>query len=100
MRRTFLVAFKAEVAWRASKGDKTLPELVKRHKVHQIQVRERKKALLSRLPELFSDKRRTKEKCAKDEMAKLYEEMGRLKVERDLLNKADSFDGGAEARPG
>lgn len=87
MRRTFTAAFKAKVALEAVRGDKSLSELATRHEVHPSQIREWKKALLSGLPELFSDKRRTKEKRVEDETAKLYEEIGRLKVERDWLKK-------------
>jgi putative transposase len=94
MRRRFSGTFKAKVALEAVKGDKSLAELAAKYEVHGNQISQWKKALLSGLPDLFSDKRRKKEKRAEDETAKLYEEIGRLKVERDWLKKkADEFDG-------
>lgn len=94
MRRRFSGAFKAKVALEAVKGDKSLAELAAKYEVHANQISQWKKALLSGLPELFSDKRRKKEKCAEEDTAKLYEEIGRLKVECDWLKKkADELDG-------
>jgi putative transposase len=94
MRKTYTAAFKSKVALDAVKGDKSLSELAARHEVHPNQISQWKKALLASLPEVFSDKRRKKERRAEDETAKLYEEIGRLKVERDWLKKiADELDG-------
>jgi len=94
MRRRFSGSFKAKVALEAVKGDKSLAELAAKYEVHANQISQWKKALLTGLPEVFSDKRRKKEKRAEDETAKLYEEIGRLKVERDWLKKkADELDG-------
>ena len=67
----------------AVKGDKSLAELAAKYEVHANQISQWKKALLSGLPELFSDKRRKKEKRAAEDTAKLYEEICRLKVECD-----------------
>jgi len=93
MRRRFSGTFKAKVAMEAVKGDKSLAELAAKYEVHPNQVSQWKKDLLSGLPELFSDKRRKKEKRSEDETAKLYAEIGRLKVERDWLKKkADELD--------
>ena len=94
MRRRFSGTFKAKVALEAVKGDKSLAELAAKYEVHPNQISQWKKALLSGLPELFSDKRRKKEKRAEDDTSKLYEEIGRLKVESDWLKKkADEIDG-------
>lgn len=94
MRKTYTAGFKARVALEAVKGDRSVSELAARHEVHPSQIGQWRKALLAGLPELFSDKRRRKEKHAEDETAKLYEEIGRLKVERDWLKKkSDGFGG-------
>ena len=94
MRRSFTAAFKAKVALEAVKGDKSLAELAAKYEVHPNQISQWKKALLDGMTDLFSDKRRKKEKRAEDETARLYEEIGRLKIERDWLKKkADELDG-------
>lgn len=94
MRKSYPAAFKAKVALEAVKGDKSLAELAAKYEVHPNQIGQWRKALLAGLPELFGDQRRKKEKRAGDETAKLYEEIGRLKVERDWLKKkADELDG-------
>ena len=94
MRRSFTAAFKARVALEAVKGDKSLAELATKYEVHPNQISQWKKALLAGMPDLFSDKRRKKEQRAEDETARLYEEIGRLKIERDWLKKkADDLDG-------
>ena len=94
MRKTYTASFKAKVALEAVKGEKSLAELATKYEVHPNQIGQWKKAMLSGLPEVFSDRRRKKEKRAEDKTAKLYEEIGRLKVERDWLKKkADELDG-------
>jgi transposase len=94
MRKTYTAAFKSKLALEAVKGDKSLAELAAKYEVHPNQITQWKKALLAGLPEVFSDKRRKTERRAEDETAKLYEEIGRLKVERDWLKKkADELDG-------
>ena len=94
MRKSYTAAFKAKVALEAVKGDKSLAELAAKFEVHPNQIGLWRKALLAGLPEVFSDKRHKKEKRAEDETTKLYEEIGRLKIERDWLKKkADELDG-------
>ena len=94
MRKSYTTSFKAKVALEAIKGDKSLSELAAKYEVHPNQISQWKKTLLAGLPEVFSDKRRKKEKRAEDETARLYEEIGRLKIERDWLKKkADELDG-------
>jgi len=93
MRRNFSGSFKAKVALEAVKGDKSLAELAAQYEVHPNQISQWKKALLEGLPELFSDKRRKKEQRAEEDSAKLYEQIGRLTIERDWLKKkADELD--------
>ena len=43
--------------------------------------------MLEGLPDLFSDKRKKKAVKDEDERAKLYEQIGRLKIENDWLKK-------------
>jgi transposase-like protein len=92
MRKRHPAAFKAKVALEAVKGDRSLSELASRYEVHPTQIGQWRKALLSRLPEIFSAKRQREEVADEAEKARLYEEIGRLKVELDWLKK--KVDGG------
>jgi transposase len=87
MRKSYSAAFKAKVALEAVKGDRSLTELSSRYEVHPNQIGQWRKALLAGLPEVFSDKRRRQDEDAEVEKARLYEEIGRLKVELDWLKK-------------
>ena len=87
MRKSYSAAFKAKVALEAVKGDRTLAELASRYEVHANQIGQWRKALLAGLPEGFSDRRRRQEQNDDVEKARLYEEIGRLKVELDWLKK-------------
>ena len=81
--------FKSRVALAAAKGDKTLSELASKFKVHPTQISEWKKQLLERATELFQDGRKTKRKRAETEAQeeKLFEQIGRLKMEVEWLKK-------------
>lgn len=87
MRKTYTGDFKAKVALEAVKGERSLAELASRYEVHAAQISQWRKALLAGLPELFSEKRRRHEEDGEAEKSRLYEEIGRLKVELDWLKK-------------
>jgi len=92
MRKTYPAEFKAKVALEAVKGDRSLAELASRYEVHATQIGTWRQALLAGLPEVFSHKRRRKDENTEAEKSRLYEEIGRLKVELDWLKKkADGF---------
>jgi transposase len=87
VRKTYTSDFKAKVALEAVRGDHSLSELSSRYEVHQTMIGTWRKALLAGLPEIFSDKRRQKDEDSEEEKTRLYEEIGRLKVELDWLKK-------------
>ena len=87
MRKSYPAAFKAKVALEAVKGDRSLAELASRYEIHPTQIGQWRTALLSRVPEIFSAKRQREEAADEAEKARLYEEIGRLKVELDWLKK-------------
>ena len=87
MRKSYPSDFKAKVALEAVKGDRSLSELSSRYEVHANQIGQWRKALLAGLPEVFSDKRRRQDEDSEQDKARLYEEIGRLKVELDWLKK-------------
>ena len=84
-RRT--AAFKAKVALEAIRGEKTANELAGQYQLHPTQIAAWKKKVLEGLTELFADGRRKVRQNGEAEADKLYEEIGRLKVERDFLKK-------------
>lgn len=88
-RRTFSASFKAKVALEAAKEIKTVKDLSTQYELSPAQITDWKKHLVSSMPTLFESSK----KKAKDidqsvkEIARLYEEIGRLKMERDYLGK-------------
>jgi len=87
MRKTYPAEFKAKVALEAIKGIKSLSELASKYEVHPNQISQWKRILLEGVTESFSNKKKKKEKQNHDNTAKLYEQIGRLKVELDWLKK-------------
>ena len=92
MRRSFSADFKARVALEALKGDRTLAELASHYEVHPNQIRTWKKRLLEEMSGIFSDKRRKEKQVDEGDKAKLYEEIGRLKIENDWLKKKSGLN--------
>lgn len=86
-RKSYSGEFKARIALEAIREQKTINEIASAYGVHPNQVTQWKKQALKELPELFSD-RRVKSQLAEEELkAKLYQEMGQLKVELDWIKK-------------
>ena len=91
--KRYSAALKAKVALEAILGEKTDNELAGLYQVHPAQVAEWKKRALEGMPDLFEDRRqkpRRDEEALKD---RLYEEIGRLKVELDFLKKKSGLSG-------
>ncbi len=86
-RKKFSSTFKAKVALEALKGDKTANELASEYEIHVTQLNAWKKALNQGANELFSSKKARDEKASEDEKSRLYEQIGRLKIELDWLKK-------------
>ena len=79
--------FKARVALEAVKEAHTLGELAARFKVHPTQIGVWKKHVLENLPQLFELGRPGIAVDAEALTAPLYQEIGRLKMEVDFLQK-------------
>ena len=62
MRKSYDSKFQEQVALEAVKGEKTLAELCNEFGVHANQIGRWRKQLLETLPELFSDRRKKKDK--------------------------------------
>lgn len=86
-RKQYSPKFKARVAVEAIRGDKTLSQLGSQFKVHPIQIAKWRKTALDQLPELFIDGRTRKGPQSEANSDALYQEIGRLKVELDWLQK-------------
>ena len=83
IRRTLTPAFKSKVALEALKEERTIAELASEFKVHPNQISTWKKHLQDHIGDLFASG------YNKDDqellIARLYEEIGRLKVDLEFL---------------
>ena len=86
-RKQYSPKFKAQVVTEAIRGEKTLSQLGSQFKVHPIQIAKWRKLALEHLPELFVDGRTRPTHTSPAETDALYEQIGRLKVELDWLQK-------------
>jgi transposase-like protein len=86
-RRMFGAGFKAKVALAAVRGDKTTAQLAFEFSVHTSQVTAWKKQLLDEAPGLFEDGRRRERDESRADEQQLYEQIGRLKMEVEWLEK-------------
>ena len=91
-RRNHSAQFKAKVALEAFRGLKTANELAALYEVHPTQIAKWKKRLLAEAPGVFADRR---QRAASDDealRARLYQEIGQLKVELDWLKQKAGFE--------
>ena len=86
-RKQYSADFKARVAIAAIKGDKTVNEIASTYSVHPNQVMTWKKQALSSIPDAFSSKQDRQVQDEDELKARLYQEIGQLKVELDWLKK-------------
>jgi len=87
-RKNHSPSFKAKVALEAVKGEGTTSELASRFGVHPAQVRTWKRELLEKAPEVWGDRSGNEVKSQEGLIARLYQEIGQLKVEKDFLKGA------------
>ena len=86
-RRKHSLGFKAKVALEAVKGEETVAQLAARHQVHPSQIQAWKKALTAEAAGVFSNGQEQKAGSDAALIARLYQEIGQLKVERDFLSE-------------
>src|SRR5919199_269205 len=88
LRRQHTAAFKAQVALAALRERQTLNELAGRYGVHPVQVAQWKKQAQEGLPAVFASGRGKAAEADAAQQSRLYEEIGRLKIELDWLKRA------------
>lgn len=91
-RRNHSAAFKAKVAIEAIKGLKSIAELASEFEVHPNQISQWKSQALDELPGVFSRRRKREQETADALTERLYQEIGRLKVDLDWLKKKHRID--------
>ena len=84
-RRKHSASFKARVALEAIKGEETVAQLAARYEVHPSQVRTWKKVLLEGATGIFGGDHGQEQKKGEALVARLYQQIGQLKVEKDFL---------------
>ena len=86
-RRQFSPQFKSRVARAALREDKTIAELASDFDVHPNMITKWKKQLIDAMPDIFSRKRKHEARHSEEHEARLYQQIGQLKVELDWLKK-------------
>ena len=86
-RKQHTAAFKAQVALAALKGDRTVTELAGQFGVHPTLIHRWKKQLLAGADQVFSNGAKPDGGDVEAEKAELFEQIGRLKMELEWLNK-------------
>ena len=86
-RRKFTAALKARVAIEAIKAQRSVSELAGQHQIHPGQITQWKQQLLSSAERVFADGKASEKKDQEELVARLYQQIGQLKVELDWLQK-------------
>ena len=86
-RRQHSAALKAQVGLEALKEIQPVHAIAAKHGVHPPQVNQWKKEVAERLPEVFTKQADAGAQEAQAREKELYEEIGRLKMQREWLKK-------------
>ena len=84
-RRKHSPSFKAKVALEVVKGERTVTQLAVRYEFHPGQIQAWKKFLLEGAAGVFNGNQDKHHKADEALVARLYQQIGQLKVERDFL---------------
>jgi len=86
-RKQYSAEYKANIALTAIKGQQTVNEIAGDFGVHPTKVAHWKKQLLDEAPQAFASGRNRQAEDADALAARLYQEIGQLKMELDWLKK-------------
>lgn len=86
-RKSYSAEFKSKVAIEAIRGFHTINELAAQYGVHPHQISMWKAQLLQAAPGVFSGRADQREKEAQELQDRLYQQIGKLKMELDWLEK-------------
>lgn len=86
-RKKYSPAEKAKIALEAIKAELTIAQIASKYSAHATQINGWKKQALAYLPDVFSNKAKEHATDMEGQLAELYEQIGRLKVENDYLKK-------------
>ena len=86
-RNQYTGTFKAKIALEAIKGQRTVQELASHYGVHPNQITNWKKHLISESATIFSGGRERRDATEEAEKAELYQQIGKLQVQLDWLQK-------------
>ncbi len=86
-RKQYTAAFKAKVALEAVKGQRTVQELASNYGIHPNQITNWKKQLVAEAAEIFTRSGVHGNEAVEQEKAELYQQIGKLQVELDWLQK-------------
>ena len=91
MKKKYNSAFKTKVVLEVLKEENTIAEISSKYGVSANQISKWKKQVIENMPEIFSGKRKKKEKSGSELEEELYKQIGQLKVELDWLKKKSSL---------
>ena len=86
-KRKFSSEFKAKVALEAIREQNTVSEIAAKHQLHPNQISQWKKQFLDNSAAAFEGGKEESVNDHEAELAKLYEQIGKLQVANDFLKK-------------
>lgn len=91
-RKRYTAQIKAQIAIEAIRGKKAINELAGEYGVHPNQITKWKKQLLSSASEIFSNNQSSQRRSEEVLKDRLYQEIGKLKVELEFLKKKSGYE--------
>ena len=94
MRKPYSATYKAEIVKEILREEKTLNQLASETGIHPTQLKEWKKRVLEKMPELFSrsDRAADELRLHEEQVDKLYAEIGRLTTQVNWLKKKSGLE--------